>query len=626
MRYFNKIALLLALGSFGLTAAAQNVSGHITCDGKGVAGVAVSDGYVVTKTDANGAYSFTSAKKNGYVFYTLPGGYEPTVADGFKPEFWAPLTSTSKSVKETHDFTLKKVDNDKFTFVVSADYHLANRTNDDTQFKSRFMKRMKELKESAQGPVYSTILGDLTWDLYWAQRNYNLNNFMATMKEAGYPFIMFPVIGNHDNDASVAASTTTDFDAAKPWRNIVSPNYYSYNLGQVHFVVLDDIYYLNTKKSGASYPNGVVGERNYLAEITSEQFDWLKKDLAMVDKNTPVVVSFHIPAWKLSTKDYSTAQNLQLQHTKKLSDLLAGYKTVHFLSGHTHYNQVARPAAYPNIVEHNIAAVCASWWWTGKLTNRDVCTDGSPGGYSLWQIDGKDFKWKYMSSTDNVGTQMRLYDMNKVRAYYQENADVRAMLAANTSRQDYKNYDDNVVMANVYAYDSDWKIEFIENGTSLSYKRETCEDPYHVICYDVPRFKQAKSYTSVFATDKNTHMFRAKCATSNQPVTVKVTDSFGTVYIKTLNRPAAFNLDMENYQRQTLGVDDVVTDLNNSYTVHTAGSTLVIDAAKAGTAQLVSLNGMSRPLKLSEGRNEFSVNAKGIYVVSIEGRGYKVAF
>ena len=200
------------------------------------------------------------------------------------------------------------------------------------------------------------------------------------------------------------------------------------------------------------------------------------------------------------------------------------------------------------------------------------------------------------------------------------------MLAANTSRQDYKNYDDNVVMANVYAYDSDWKIEFIENGTSLSYKRETCEDPYHVICYDVPRFKQDKSYTSVFATDKNTHMFRAKCATSNQPVTVKVTDSFGTVYIKTLNRPAAFNLDMENYQRQTLGVDDVVTDLNNSYTVHTAGSTLVIDAAKAGTAQLVSLNGMSRPLKLSEGRNEFSVNAKGIYVVSIEGRGYKVAF
>ena len=36
MRYFNKITLLLALGSFGLTAAAQNVSGHITCDGKGV--------------------------------------------------------------------------------------------------------------------------------------------------------------------------------------------------------------------------------------------------------------------------------------------------------------------------------------------------------------------------------------------------------------------------------------------------------------------------------------------------------------------------------------------------------------------------------------------------------------
>lgn len=627
MKYFNKIALLLALGSLGFTAAAQNVSGHITCDGKGVAGVAVSDGYVVTKTDANGAYSFTSAKKNGYVFYTLPGGYEPTVADGFKPQFWAPLTSTSESVKETHDFTLKKVDNDKFTYVVSADYHLANRTNDDSQFRGRFMKRMKELSQSAQGPVYSTILGDLTWDLYWVQNSYNLNNFMATMKDAGYPFMMFPVIGNHDNDASVAAGVTTDFDAAKPWRKIVSPNYYSYNLGKVHFVVLDDIYYLNTKKSGASYPSGVVGERNYIREITSEQYDWLKKDLAMVDKNTPLVVTFHVPAWKVSTSDdnkFKIEENLQLSHTKKLCDLLTGYKTVHFLSGHTHVNQVARPADYPNIVEHNIAAVCASWWWTGKLTNRDVCIDGSPGGYSLWQIDGKDFKWKYMSSTDNLGTQMRLYDMNKVREYYKSNTDVRAMLAKYTSRQDYKDYEDNVVLANVYAYDTDWKIEFIENGVSLSYTRVTCEDPFHVICYDVPRFAQAKSYT--FATEKTTHMFKAKCATSNMPVIVKVTDSFGTVYIKTLNRPAAFNLDMENYQRQTLGVDDVVTDLNDSYTVHTAGSTLVIDAAKAGSAQLVSLNGMSRPLKLSEGRNEFEVNAKGIYVVSIEGRGYKVAF
>ncbi len=550
MRQICKLALLLLLGCMATAAIAQTVAGRITCNGKGVAGVPVSDGYVVTTTDANGAYSFTSAKKNGYVFYTLPGGYEPEVRDGYDPVFWAELDAT-KTDPETHNFTLTKVDNDKFTLVVSADYHLANMHGDIAQFRDHFVQRMKEFKASATQPVYSTILGDLTWDGFWTRRKYNLKDFAATMRTLRFPITTFPVIGNHDNDPSVEAGPTADFDASKPWRTIICPSYYSYNLGKVHFIVLDDIYYINTKTPGKKYPKGVVGDRNYSPLITAEQWDWLQKDLAMVDKNTPVIVEFHIPAWKVNHSDYTAMPTLQDQQSEKLSSLLADYKTVHFLSGHTHVNQVSHPAAYPNVTEHNVAAVCATWWWSGMLTDRDVCTDGSPGGYSLWQFDGTDIKWKYMSSSDNDGTQMRLYDMNKVREYYQNSTDLQDMLAQNTSRVNYSTYDDNVVMANVYAYDSDWKIEFIENGEPLSYKRVTTEDPFHVICYDLPRYKTDGS--SAFITSNTTHMFRATCKTADQPVTVRVTDSFGQVYVKTLNRPAAFNLDMDGSQKQTLG-------------------------------------------------------------------------
>ena len=550
MRKICKLALLLLLGCIGNVAVAQTVAGHITCGGKGVAGVAVSDGYVVTTTDADGAYSFTSAKKNGYVFYTLPGGYEPEVRDGYDPVFWAALDTTTTQT-ETHDFTLTKVNNDKFMLVVSADYHLANFHDDIAQFRDHFLQRMKELKASATQPVYSSILGDLTWDGFWTRRKYNLADFAATMRSLGFPFTTFPVIGNHDNDPSVEAGPNADFDASKPWRTIICPRYYSYNLGKAHFIVLDNIYYINAKTPGKKYPKGVNGDRNYSSYITAEQWDWLQKDLAMVDKNTPVIVEFHIPAWKVDHSDYTAMANLQDQQSEKLSRLLAGYKTVHFLSGHTHVNQVSHPDAYPNVTEHNVAAVCATWWWSGLLTDRDVCTDGTPGGYSLWQFDGTDIKWKYMSSSDNEGTQMRLYDMNKVREYYRNSTDLQNMLAQYPSRVNYKTYDDNVVLANVYAYDSDWKIEFLENGKPLSYKRVTTEDPFHVICYDLPRYKADGS--SSFATSNTTHMFRATCKTADQPVTVRVTDSFGQVYIKTLNRPAAFNLDMESNQKQTLG-------------------------------------------------------------------------
>ena len=89
---------------------AQNVKGTITCGGTGVEGVAVSDGYEVVTTNAAGEYSFTSQKRNGYVFFSLPGGYEPEVKDGFAPKIWARL-STDVDEVETHNFKLKKVDN-----------------------------------------------------------------------------------------------------------------------------------------------------------------------------------------------------------------------------------------------------------------------------------------------------------------------------------------------------------------------------------------------------------------------------------------------------------------------------------------------------------------------------------
>jgi hypothetical protein len=52
-----KVFLLLAMSLLAMGAVAQNITGHITCDGKGVAGVAVSDGYELTQTDANGYYA-----------------------------------------------------------------------------------------------------------------------------------------------------------------------------------------------------------------------------------------------------------------------------------------------------------------------------------------------------------------------------------------------------------------------------------------------------------------------------------------------------------------------------------------------------------------------------------------
>ena len=546
--------MLVLLGT--AVCAAHNVSGTITCEGQGVAGVAVSDGYEVVLTDGNGFYAFTSNKLNGYVFYTLPGGYEPQLADGFNPQFWSLLDSRNTSVEEVHDFELRRVDNDCHIVIFGADTHLARRNSDRAYFKRGFIASLNdEVARASSTPIYSVLLGDLTWDVFWTQCNYNLSDFMADMKHYNYPMALWPVIGNHDHDPSIPAGDNTDFDASAAWRDIVCPNYYSFNLGKVHYVVLDDILYLNIAYDDEDYSEGVAGSRNYRGFITTEQMQWLRKDLALVDYSTPVVVCLHIPAWSINQNfTYSS----RLDNTYTLCSLLNKYEQAHIVSGHTHGNYTVQPIAYPHVTEHNINAVCGSLWQSAVVTGYHTCQDGSPAGYMRWTITGDNLQWAFKPIHEGE-SQMRLYDMNTVRDYYRSNATVRAMLEAYPSRVDYANIDDNQLMLNVYSYSPDWRVSICEGDSLLECKRVCTEDPFHTLAYDVPRYAISGYYSTYYTTNMSTHLFSAKAATATKPITVRVVDSFGNVYLRSISRPHKYNLNMES-DEQALTRGDVNRD------------------------------------------------------------------
>lgn len=627
-----KVFLLLAMSLLAMGAVAQNITGHITCDGKGVAGVAVSDGYELTQTDANGYYAFTSAKKNGYVFYTLPSGYEPEVKDGFNPQFWAKLTLTSTAEAETHDFTLKKVNNDKYIMIVGADTHLAKRTSDLSQFSNGFIKRLNEEVTSAGStPIYSTILGDLAWDGYWYANNFNLSNFMQTLVTDKYPLMLFPVMGNHDNDPAVKASDSTDFVASAPFRSIVSPNYYSYNLGKVHYIVVDDIFYLNDD-TGGTYSKGVVGSRNYYGYITDNQIDWIKKDLALVDKSTPVIVELHIPTFTLSPTTFSVSAYLtgkNVNSTTRLCDLFKDYKKVMIWSGHTHYNYHAHVGTYPNVHENNIAAVCGTWWWTGKLTNRHICKDGSPSGYEVYKVDGDSISWEFHSIESNGNAQFRVYDMNVVRDFYANDSVMKEMFAAYPSRTNYGTsaYSSwaNTIFVNVFNYDTDWKVEATEDGKALTVTRTTLEDPLHTLAYDRARYAAAKTYTADFTTNRTAHAFKIQSPTANGTIMVRVTDSFGHVFTKEVKRPYAFSVDMPDQTSLETGVNDIFSGKPDGTVVRGAENALYINAATAGYAKLISANGtLLKSFNVVAGINSFRIDNKGLYIVNVNGKGFKV--
>lgn len=539
----------------GVAAAAQNLKGYVRMvNNVGVPGVVVSDGDSVTVTDEKGYYEMQSDKRNGYVFYSLPRGYEPALQDGFRPQFWAALRyPTMPALRESHNFTVTKRDNDNYTMILGADSHLARRTGDLKQFKEGFVARLKEEKTAAgSAPIYSMILGDLAWDGYWYAQNYDLQDFMNSCKEYGYPMTLWPVIGNHDNDGATPAGEDCDFLASAPWRSIVSPNYYSFNLGRVHYVVLDDIFYKNVD-TGGSYNKGIVGSRNYDNHITPEQFEWLKRDLSYIeDKTAPLVIALHIPVWLLTpTSPFAAFPFLIGSDSGMLAEIVKDFKNVHVVSGHTHYNLFSHPTSYTNIMEHNIAAICATWWWTGYLNGHHVCRDGSPGGYSLWQVEGDKLTWKYKSIEKNGDMQMRLYDMNTVKEYFSTDANAKKMLAKYTARTDYASVADNTVYVNIFAYDNDWKVEAFEGETRRVATRICDEDPFHSLCYDIPRVASSGGYTADFASTRTCHIFKIVTQSADTPVTVRVTDSFGNVYVQSIQRPMAFDLDLES--RQVIG-------------------------------------------------------------------------
>ena len=216
----------------------STIYGIVTCEGNGVPGVVVSDGIEVVTTDEYGIYQIPSRKKYRYVWISVPSGYE-VPSEGVLPHFWEPLV-VGASTPERHDFTLTHTGSDDFTLYVLGDMHLARRTNDLVQFRA-FAEDLNATINATEGKEYVITLGDMTWDCYWYVNNFGLGNYLDEVN-ADFSGIQFwHTMGNHDNDMDRSG----DFNKEQPYRDILTPTFYSFNLGLFHVIVMDNIDYTN---------------------------------------------------------------------------------------------------------------------------------------------------------------------------------------------------------------------------------------------------------------------------------------------------------------------------------------------------------------------------------------------
>ena len=514
--------------------AGMTVKGVVYCDGKGVGGVVVSDGYEVAVTDSKGVYYLPSLKKTGFVFISIPSNYE-VVNQGNAPQFFKRVSNNTTAVDQK-DFSLMKVNNEKHVVIPMADWHLANRNNDLEQFNNKVLPDVNATIEqyAADGTkVYVLTLGDMTWELYWYSNGFGLNEYIPYMNKLKSP--VFNLMGNHDNDPYYA----NDWDAEEKYRDIIGPTYYSFNLGKIHYVVLDNVEYVN---NGAAA--GTIGDRSYRDRVHNDQIEWLKKDLATIpDKSTPIVLAMHTPLYANPALDGAGTQvnKVDMTNGSVLIDCFREFSTVHVLTGHTHINYTAEEK--PSLLEHNIAAICATWWWTGKngYAGNHICRDGSPGGYGIWKMNGRDINWLYKSIGYPENYQFRAYDLNAVHitaaAFAPKSTDSALAKFAGPYASQRAG---NEVLLNVWGYDSQWKIAVTENGKSLPVNRVKVLDPLHIVSYEALRLNAGAEPTDAFVSTETAHMFSVTASAPDTTLEINVTDRFGNIYRESMVRPKPF--------------------------------------------------------------------------------------
>ncbi len=511
----------------------MTVRGHVVSSEGPLQGVVISDGVEVTVTDADGAYYLASAKANGYVFMSTPSGYEPAVEKN-TPQFWQKTTKKADE-NEVIDFTVTKANQSKVALMTFADFHLANRNSDISQFTKYCNDANTTASQlKAEGyAVYGVSLGDESWDLYWYDNHYAYSNAYTEIERLKMPF--YHNMGNHDNNPYYAE----DRAAEKSFRTKAGPTFYSFNAGDAHVVVLDNIEYKN--EGGAI---GKIGDRSYDVAFADDILAWLGKDLATVtDKSKPLVLCMHAPFYKVA-RSTGAAATVNPGNGQQLLDLMAPFKNVTLLTGHIHEN-CNTPLPAGNGMEHNVAAVCGTWWWTGHLGGSHICKDGTPGGYAVFQFEGSGTpKWYYKSMGQDQSYQFRTMDMNTV---YINPADYSntSLLNKWANGYDSKPKADNRVLINVFNYDPDWKITVTENGKELKVTQVAEEDPLHTLSYNCQRVAQNATPTSSFKTATTAHMFQVTATSPISTLSVKVTDRFGNTYTEEMKRPKEFSRSMK---------------------------------------------------------------------------------
>lgn len=358
---------------------------------KGEAGVRVSNQRQVAVTDSRGRWELPADEDTTF-FVIKPRGWKTPLNHHNLPQFY---------------YTHKPGGSPKVKFggvaptgalPKSIDFPLRKQTEPET-FKALFFgdpqpRDVKEVEYIAHDVVeeligtdakFGVTLGDIVFDDLAVFEPLN-----ATIALIGIPW--YNVIGNHDINYDVDDDKHSD----ETFERHYGPNYYSFDYGPVHFIVLDDIVWEGQKPKGGGKYHGGLG---------AGQIEFVKNDLALVPEKQLVVLMMHIPLTDVG--DRAELNRLIEQRPYTMS-----------ISGHTHYQEhrfITREDGWrgPEPHHHVVSVTVSGSWWSGVPDENGIphttMRDGAPNGYTIITFDGRKAAIDFKAARRPADYQMNIY-------------------------------------------------------------------------------------------------------------------------------------------------------------------------------------------------------------------------
>lgn len=494
--------------------------------GNRLAGVVVSDGAQCVKTDTQGVFELASDLEAAkFVFVSIPSGYSVPVKNGL-PIFFKRLSEEKLASDNTYrlEFILNKMNKNperySMMFVADPQPRTRNKAHDRVAYHSLdccndLYRDMRETGAGIQSdrPCYAIMLGDIVHEDMSLFDKYIVDG----TSKMGFP--TFNVIGNHDNKPNA----TDDVDAASVFEDKFGPSNYSFNIGKIHYVVVDNM-----------ITGGGMGLRDDLMQ-------WLKSDLSYVDKSTTIMICSHAPMFMCDgVENYTSARN-----GVEYASLLSGYKKVYAWAGHTHamsHHVYGSDSQLKNIEAHTIVRA------TGELWTNEYQSSGTPRGYVLVDVNGDEVTWKFKPTKYQSGSPWDTtpeynyrrwnYGVDGVAQMKDDGSVLDTSYQMNVYSKGTRG--DNYIYVNVFMWDQLWGTPvFVSDSNPINEYKFTKvttkgkldmaqQEIYEFYSAESQTFKEYGTYGWSDASWQRT--FRLYTNKTSDSGVVKVTDRFGNVF------------------------------------------------------------------------------------------------